>query len=317
MIEFNQISDWREKRLVLFGAGQSGKCFIEQNRDRHIVAVVDNNPKKQGSELLGVPIIAPNKIVDTECEVIVITSQWINGILTQLEELGLSDIPVIIPGKREMVGMRDSRVFSQYLLKKIASELAIFLNGLATDNNIDLYLDFGVLLGAIRDNDFIAWDNDLDFSVNDVQFDSFVELVSANRNKLPEYPDTAWDITVENSDNLDFALSITCYDDTVGEQRLTKLTADIGRRVVYGDRAIIPGRMPRFYAPQSHFSGFDLIQFLGTTFKAPHDAVSYLRFVYGDDWQTPKSDTTYADYYRTCAYEIPYEQYSVPVIRRL
>ena len=42
---------------------------------------------------------------------------------------------------------------------------ACFLAKLFNENDIDYWADFGTLLGIVRDNDIIAWDNDFDFSI--------------------------------------------------------------------------------------------------------------------------------------------------------
>ena len=43
---------------------------------------------------------------------------------------------------------------------------------------IDFFLNSGILLGAIRDNDFIKWDWDIEISVYSKDFQSKIDLIS-------------------------------------------------------------------------------------------------------------------------------------------
>ncbi|WP_317662057.1 nucleoside-diphosphate sugar epimerase/dehydratase [Pseudomonas sp. KU43P] len=288
------MQDLQGKKIVLFGAGKSGGLFIEQNLALNILAVADNDPGKQGGLFNGYPVIAAQQIAQSGCEVIVITSVWSDSILKQLAELGLDHLPTVIPGKREMKGMRDIHPFSHPLTKRLASELVIALNTLTDAAGIDLYLDFGTLLGALREGDFIAWDDDIDFSVNAEQFERLVGLVRENRDSLPVHEGVLWRIEVIATHGVDFAIRITC-DNAEGSDAIIPFETDIARRVRRDGSAVVIGAMPEWFCPERHFDGFDPVQLFGTTLKAPSDAYGYLDFVYGE-WQVPKKDMSFADY---------------------
>lgn len=51
-----------------------------------IVSFIDNNSKKWGKEIDGIPVIAPSEIVQTSYDYICIFSTWKNEICQQLEE---------------------------------------------------------------------------------------------------------------------------------------------------------------------------------------------------------------------------------------
>lgn len=306
------MQDLHGKKLILFGAGKSGGLFIEQNRDLDILAVADNDPDKQGGNLLGFPIIAAEQIAHYPCDAIVITSVWLDSILKQLDTLGLAAMPIVMPGKREMKGMRDIHPFSHAPTKAIAQALVLKLNELSEAAGVDLYLDFGTLLGALRERDFIAWDDDIDFSVNEAQFEQLIALVRDNRQQFPMREGIEWSIELIAAQGADFAIRITC-NNTEGFNDIIPFETDIARRVHRDGLAVMVGAMPEWFCPQKHFEGFDRVELFGASLKAPREPYAYLDFVYGE-WQVPKKDMTFADYNHSG--EVKFEQYDSS-IRRL
>ncbi|MDP9521005.1 nucleoside-diphosphate sugar epimerase/dehydratase [Pseudomonas putida] len=294
-----------DKRVVLFGAGKSGGLFIDQHRDVNILAMVDNNPEKQGGVFHGVPVIAPTQIAATTCDVIVITSVWSDDILQQLKELGLSSIPTIVASKRQMKGMRGVYPFSHPFTKQVARELVLALDGLMSERGVDIYLDFGTLLGALREGDFIAWDDDIDFSVNESQFDLAIDTLRQQRTRLPQHPSIVWDVQLISSKGTDFGIRIVC-NNLPGHEKVIPFEADIARRVRRDGHAVVVGVMPEWFCPERHFDGFEEVKIFGMKLKAPSDAAGYLDFVYGD-WREPKKEMSFADYNNAGA--VPFEDY--------
>lgn len=296
------------KKLVLFGAGNSGGCFIEQNPGLDIRAVADNDLAKQGGQFHGIEVIAPRRIGELQCDAIVITSVWSKGILEQLQTLGLSAIPTVIPGKREMKGMRDAHPFSHPLTKNIAREMTLVLRALAQEYGIDLYLDFGTLLGAFREGDFIAWDDDVDFAVNDEQFDAAIELVRDNKHRFPSYEGMTWNVELMSAGERGATILITCVN-LPDSDRVVPFEVGISRRVRRDGLAVVLGSMPEFFCPEDHFDGHEYIELFDQRFKVPANAEGYLDFVYGQ-WRTPRQDFTFAEY---PAAEVEFEQYNISI----
>ncbi|MBV4516795.1 MULTISPECIES: LicD family protein [Pseudomonas] len=298
--------DLEGKKLVLFGAGKSGGCLIEQNPGLNILAVADNDQAKQGGEFHGIPVISPEQIGETRCDVVVIASVWSKGILEQLDALGLSAIPTVIPGKREMKGMRDAHPFSHPPTKDVAREMSLTLRSLAEEGGIDLYLDFGTLLGAFRERDFIPWDDDIDFSVNDEQFDAFIALVRENKGRFPQRDGIQWGVELMSTGELGATVRATCRN-LPGSFSVVPFEVDISRRVCREGMAVALGSMPEFFCPERHFDGYEHIELFGQNFKVPSDALGYLDFVYGQ-WRTPRQDFTFAEYPSA---EVEFGQYKI------
>lgn len=287
-------TELKGKKLLLFGAGKGGTNFIRQNPGLEILAVADNDKKKHGSDLCGYPIISPDRIATLGCDVIVITSVWSNDIQAQLNELGITGIPITIPGKRELKGMRDVHPFSHPPTKEIARELALFLNQLCTDRNIDLYLDFGTLLGAVREHDFIAWDDDIDFSINEEHFENAIQAIRERRNDLPQTARIHWDVELMHAAGHDVVIRITCRNPP-GSSEIIPFETDLIRRTRRNGQAVAVGSMPEWYCPEHHFNSHEVIEFLGAKFKVPANPKDYLTFVYGN-WGTPRKDMAFSDY---------------------
>jgi len=74
-----------------------------------------------------------------------------------------------------MYNREDIRTVQQCLLR-MAKEIAGVLEG----NGIQYFIAYGTLLGAVRHQGFIPWDDDLDFYLFDDSYDRAVELLRKN-----------------------------------------------------------------------------------------------------------------------------------------
>lgn len=79
-----------KRKIILFGAGSCGQRHAQEIRE-DIVCFVDNDPAKQGSEILGCPVIAADQIKTYDYDAIVIASIYESEIRRQLIQMGLGD----------------------------------------------------------------------------------------------------------------------------------------------------------------------------------------------------------------------------------
>ena len=56
-------------------------------------------------------------------------------------------------------------------------EILAVIDKICRKHKIRYYADFGTLLGAVRENNFIAWDDDLDIMMLRDDFERFVKVV--------------------------------------------------------------------------------------------------------------------------------------------
>lgn len=62
-------------------------------------------------------------------------------------------------------------------------EMAKIIHNILDENNIPYFITFGTLLGAVRHNGFIPWDDDLDIFLFD---DTYDEAIRVLRNNIPD-----------------------------------------------------------------------------------------------------------------------------------
>ena len=137
---------------------------------------------------------------------------------------------------------------------------------------INYFLHSGILLGAIRDNDFIKWDWDIEISVFGEEFDSkinkVVDELKCNNFKILNVNKKANDSKIDFIWELD--KSVTGY--TIWSWYYSKL------RKVYWRRELS--------VPKKYLQNLSSIKFMGREFKCPSNPKDYLSYAYGD-WRIP------------------------------
>ena len=77
--------------------------------------------------------------------------------------------------------------FSLDEIKDIELDLLIQFDNFCKENNLKYALTYGTLLGAIRHNDFIPWDDDVDVMMPRKDFEILKELLNSGKKSIAEY----------------------------------------------------------------------------------------------------------------------------------
>ena len=148
---------------------------------------------------------------------------------------------------------------------------------------INYFLQTGILLGAIRDNDLIKWDWDIEISVFG---DEFLKNIDKVAKDLVKNNFTIVNINKKKNDSkIDFKgkldESVTGY--TIFSWHYSKIRKVFWRR--------------EYSVPEKYFNNLEKIKFMGREFNCPNNPQDYLTFAYGD-WKTPIR-TSIKDLYNT------------------
>ncbi|MBL3519172.1 LicD family protein [Arcobacter lanthieri] len=272
------------KNILLFGSGNGAKEYLFKNKDCNILAIFDNDIKKHGTFFEGIKIYSPKDINSFDFDVIVIVSQWAKDIYEQLiNDLMIDKEKIYIPAKKDI--KEANRPFEDKQTRILANNIIKEFSRLAIQDNIVLYLDFGTLLGVIRDKDVIEWDDDIDFSVSDISRDYFDDWLKKAITKV----NLSVSIILKRNK---FGYSIIFRND---DKKYKIFQISISFREINGNNSIHLPSKGMWYSPKIHFEKYDIINHKGQDVFVPYDYESYLAFLYGD-WKIPKKDITMADY---------------------
>jgi len=169
----------------------------------------------------------------------------------------------------------------------IAERLLLEAKEIMDGFGVKFFLRQGTCLGAVRDNAFIPWDDDLDLGVllqsNGFTEESIEPVLAAFRERGYYAPQA------ESSNSVIY--SSVLKDNT----RIDLLFHRIIDEQIY--------HWPGVWFPVKLFHHLKEITFLGKTFSVPNPPEEYLRIKYGPNWRTPKR----LDYAKDVVDNVPME----------
>lgn len=193
-------------------------------------------------------------------------------------------------------------------VKERGLEVLIKVDNIMRERNIKVFLDFGLLLGAFREKNFIPYDYDIDLGMMaNERPDNIVEIMRQNGFTFirQSYVKETGLVTVDQFKYGGVPVDIYYYFDYDGE----RVTCYPIRRHEYKDwrTANETDGFPTYAAPckKTEFVESD---FLGHMFYIPAEAESWLRDIYGEDFMTPVKNWTEKTR-KTCIIKCKQRQY--------
>ena len=187
----------------------------------------------------------------------------IGGLSTrQISNLPERDWQVFYGRNKDLIWKRDNFDFTQRI--RMLEDIREVI-----DSGFNAFFANGILLGAHRDNDFIAWDDDIDF---DVLSQDFYKDCKRVKEKFIQ-------------------MGYIVYLNT--EPGKAKLNIYMGLEKVSFD-VLFPLDEEYYFRnnwkwPRRLYNDEHTITFKGMSFKCTAPVEDYLIHVYGKDWQTPKN----------------------------
>jgi phosphorylcholine metabolism protein LicD len=166
------------------------------------------------------------------------------------------------------------KIFSDEELKLRNDGLKI-INHCMKELNIDFFLIMGVLLGAIREKNFIKWDWD-------VELGFMTDSIINRTNEIKEtFEKKNFIYELVNDEYKNFKINLYYKKNKYTLWGLHH-KGDWVQRAAY-----------RF--PQKYFDRFDKLDFRGETYNIPNNVEDLLVFIYGD-WKVPQKSDIKTDY---------------------
>lgn len=277
--------------VLIFGSGKAAESFIKHNQNEfNIIGIIDNNIGKQG-EFLGEYLISPpTSVNELEYSKVIIASMYVKEIKKQLEQdLGIDPSKIIIPSKQLLKS--DAYPFLNASTLKFAESCLQELVELFNENNINYYLDYGTLLGIVRDGRLIEWDDDIDFKILSSDVNQVQKLMDEYSNLLSVKNDVIIEKAIYKKSNRD--INSMCY--TISEKGKEENVKSVGIDffiMYYKENAVYQGD---YVFPSHFFRSKEMIDWNGISVRVPNDTLKYLTHIYGD-WEVPKKFFTFGDY---------------------
>lgn len=178
-----------DRKIYMFGSSKVAGMIISylQKHQIALAGIIDNNRSCTGKNMLGLEITLPDILAESwdDQVFVLIASAYQDAMIQQLESMGYDygkHIQVIIDLQKEMSDYSyvDRTGMIPLTDKEVReSQLNVLrcVKRICESHGLRYYLAYGTLLGAVRHQGFIPWDDDIDVYIPVSDLKQFVELV--------------------------------------------------------------------------------------------------------------------------------------------
>jgi len=172
----------------------------------------------------------------------------------------------------------------------IALKMLKEVTDLLDDNNIEYWLEGGTLLGVIRENRLLPWDNDMDISIDEKYYDKLVQVIekSIYRVRFREFTE----------DNIPFAKGVKRIVKITNKKLFFfkgDVTLEIFIKFKNKENTYWQVGQKRKFVPSYFYENTIKYNFDNKEYLVPKLYDEYLTYRYGD-WKTPvKEWNTFTD----------------------
>lgn len=283
----------------MYGAGAGGQKALSYYAERyHILGFIDSNESRQGEELCGFTIFAPDVLLRDQ-SLVLIASEYAEQIEDYLlNQLKLAKNRVM---RVPVVHMKGTLLSDPHYLQLAQLSLTVLHQHLSTAA-IRYHLEAGTLLGLYRDGQLIPWDTDLDLAFDARQIPQMEAVLQQVIHELNQSTSLNYQL---------FALETNYEFGPVkpGMLRSYQIAAENGKapaidlfaKYQVGDKLYWSLASRGMTASASSLTSLSTLSYLQINFAIPADTEAYLNNMYGD-WKTPAKNWSIADCKNTQLY---------------
>lgn len=176
----------------------------------------------------------------------------------------------------------------EFINREIALENMLIAQRILRKHGLEPFLHYGTALGAVREKDFIPYDDDVDFGLYGRDKEIFITLI-------PELEEAGFTIHYIRDDGYTKTQNPEDTDHNFRMYKLKRKDQELDffmafeRKILFWKGWDIDGRV---IIPYRFLASLDTIEFLGKIFACPHHIEGFLRSLYGKTWKVPIRDTT-------------------------
>lgn len=275
-------------KTILFGASNACANFLQSvnNSKYQILAIADNEDSKSNQSFMGYKVISPKEILSYNPDKIIITSSYANSIYKQLtQELKIKSNIIEQAPKNQIISGKNKGVFENEETRLEAEEILQAIINILNKNKITYFIDHGTLLGIIREQRVMPWDDDIDITIYKEEYEETAQLIKENLHKIKQISNK--NIIVKQN-----ILQNNIRDIKIIISKNKEQLYDITIKTINFKNGEALQSITK--SPDIHFLKNDIFKLWSLEIKVPHKPEEYLTVHYGD-WKTPKKNTSFLD----------------------